>query len=46
LASLSYEQREVVLLHLQGGLAFRAIAQAQAGSSVVQGLHGNSIEVE
>lgn len=30
LASLPYEQREVVLLHLRGGLTFREIAQSQA----------------
>ena len=29
LAGLPYEQREVVLLHLQGGLKFREIAQTQ-----------------
>jgi len=29
LAELPYEQREVVLLHLQGGLKFREIANAQ-----------------
>lgn len=33
LAQLPYEQREVVLLHLQGGLTFRHIADVQ-GSSI------------
>ena len=29
---LSYEQREVIILHLQGGMRFRAIAQSQGVS--------------
>jgi RNA polymerase sigma-70 factor (ECF subfamily) len=38
LAKLPYEQREAVLLHLQSGLKFRAIAQTQGVSiSTVQG---------
>jgi RNA polymerase sigma-70 factor, ECF subfamily len=38
LAALPYEQREVVLLRLQGGLRFRAIAQIQEVSvNTVQG---------
>ena len=38
LAELPYEQRETVLLHLHGGMTFRAIAQAQAVSiNTVQG---------
>lgn len=38
LARLPYEQRETVLLHLHGGMTFRAIAQSQAVSiNTVQG---------
>lgn len=38
LAKLPYEQREAVLLHLHGGMTFRAIAQAQDISiNTVQG---------
>jgi len=38
LAELPYEQREAVLLHLHGGMTFRAIAQTQAVSiNTVQG---------
>lgn len=38
LATLPYEQREVVLLHLRGGLKFREIAEAQSVSiNTVQG---------
>ncbi len=38
LAQLPYEQREAVLLHLQGGMKFRAIAEVQAVSiNTVQG---------
>ena len=32
LAQLPYEQREVVILHLQGGMKFRAIAESQGVS--------------
>lgn len=32
LAQLSYEQREVIILHLQGGMKFRAIAELQGMS--------------
>ena len=38
LASLPYDQREVVLLHLHSGMKFRAIAEMQAVSiNTVQG---------
>ena len=32
LAQISYEQREVIVLHLQGGMKFRAIAELQGVS--------------
>jgi RNA polymerase sigma-70 factor (ECF subfamily) len=32
MARLSYEQREVIILHLQGGMRFRAIARSQGVS--------------
>jgi RNA polymerase sigma factor (sigma-70 family) len=32
LAQLSYQQREVIILHLQGGMKFRAIAEVQGVS--------------
>ena len=32
MVQLSYEQREVIILHLQGGMRFRAIAQSQGVS--------------
>jgi len=38
LAGLPYEQREVVVLHLKGGMRFREIAQVQSASiNTVQG---------
>ena len=37
LAQLPYEQREVVILHLQGGMKFRAIAKSQnVSTSTIQ----------
>jgi len=45
LVQLPYEQREVVLLHLKGGLRFREIAQIQAVStSTVQGRYRYGME--
>ena len=32
LAELPYEQREVIVLHLQGGMTFREIAREQGAS--------------
>jgi RNA polymerase sigma-70 factor (ECF subfamily) len=45
LASLPYEQREVVLLHLRGGLTFCAIADMQGVSiNTVQGRYRYGLE--
>jgi RNA polymerase sigma factor (sigma-70 family) len=45
LAHLPYEQREVVLLHLQGGLTFREIADLQGVSlSTAQGRYRYGLE--
>lgn len=45
LIQLPYEQREVVLLHLKGGLKFREIAQVQAVSiNTVQGRYRYGLE--
>jgi RNA polymerase sigma-70 factor (ECF subfamily) len=45
MAELPYEQREVVLLHLQGGLTFCAIADMQGGSiNTVQGRYRYGLE--
>jgi RNA polymerase sigma-70 factor (ECF subfamily) len=45
LAALPYEQREVVLLHLRGGLTFREIASTQAVSiNTVQGRYRYGLE--
>lgn len=44
-AELPYEQREVVLLHLKGGLKFREIAQLQSVSiNTVLGRHRYGLE--
>ena len=45
LANLPYEQREVVLLHLQGGLTFKKIADLQGVSlSTAQGRYRYGLE--
>jgi len=45
LAQLPYDQREAVLLHLQSGMRFRAIAQVQGASiNTVQGRYRYGLE--